>query len=167
MTAGFKARGVGSGIMKYQSKMRDASNSKPLLFTLPPCRTKTNPRDCGQSIAQSTNWLKTESASSTSPVIIWRIYGHQGFEVSDEEINMDLAQFRATYANQTGSVECVPASCHTLQDVHETSSRNQLNFFTSANDNPSDQIFIFFTHEKSVGVKDMRKCVVVSSRPWG
>jgi len=54
---------------------------------------------------------------------------------------MDLAQFRATYANQTGTID-----------------RTQLNFFTTANDNPSDQIFIFFTQEKSVGVKDMHYC---------
>ena len=29
----------------------------------------------------------------------------QGFQVSDDEINMDLATFRAHYANQAGSVE--------------------------------------------------------------
>ena len=36
-------------------------------------------------------------------------------------------------------------------------SRNQLNFFTAANEDPSDQIFVFFTDERSVGVKTMRK----------
>lgn len=29
----------------------------------------------------------------------------QGFQVSDDEINMDLTNFRAHYASQTGSVE--------------------------------------------------------------
>lgn len=79
---------------------------------------------------------------------------------------MDLAQFRATYANQTGSVECVSKPCCIAQYTHSDSSRNQLNFFTSAVDNPTDQIFIFFTHEKSVGVKDMRKCVVLFSQQY-
>ncbi|KAI0360078.1 DNA-directed RNA polymerase RPB5 subunit [Trametes cingulata] len=64
----------------------------------------------------------------------------RGFQVSDEEINMDLATFRSHYANQSGSVD-----------------RSQLNFFTNHRDNPMLQIFIFFTDEKSVGVKTMRK----------
>ena len=34
------------------------------------------------------------------------LYG-QGFQVSDEEIEMDLATFKATYANGGGSVESV------------------------------------------------------------
>ena len=38
-------------------------------------------------------------------------------------------------------------------------SRNQLNFFTNSQENPADQIFIFFSDERSVGVKTMRKCV--------
>lgn len=38
-------------------------------------------------------------------------------------------------------------------------SRNQLNFFTNLRTNPKDQIFVFFSDEKSVGVKTMRKCV--------
>ncbi|EIW57363.1 DNA-directed RNA polymerase RPB5 subunit [Trametes versicolor FP-101664 SS1] len=64
----------------------------------------------------------------------------RGFQVSDDEINMDLSTFRDHYANQSGSVD-----------------RSQLNFFTNHRDNPSVQIFIFFTDEKSVGVKTMRK----------
>ena len=38
-------------------------------------------------------------------------------------------------------------------------SRNQLNFFTNSHTDPSNQIFIFFSDEKSVGVKTMRKFV--------
>ncbi|KAI0833259.1 DNA-directed RNA polymerase RPB5 subunit [Trametes gibbosa] len=64
----------------------------------------------------------------------------RGFQVSDDEINMDLATFRNHYANQSGSVD-----------------RSQLNFFTNHRDNAGHQIFIFFTDEKSVGVKTMRK----------
>ncbi|KAH9945294.1 RPB5 subunit of DNA-directed RNA polymerase [Epithele typhae] len=64
----------------------------------------------------------------------------RGFQVSDEEIHMDLATFRQHYASQTGVVD-----------------RSQLNFFTNHRDNVQHQIFVFFTDEKSVGVKTMRK----------
>jgi DNA-directed RNA polymerases I, II, and III subunit RPABC1 len=37
-----------------------------------------------------------------------------------------------------------------------------MNFYTSARSNPTDQIFVFFSEEKSVGVKTMRKSVVVT-----
>ena len=36
-------------------------------------------------------------------------------------------------------------------------SRNQLNFFTNSKTNPAEQIFVFFSEERSVGVKTMRK----------
>ena len=39
---------------------------------------------------------------------------------------------------------------------HST-SRSQLNFFTNHRDNPMLQIFVFFTDEKSVKIKTMRK----------
>ncbi|KII89786.1 hypothetical protein PLICRDRAFT_108577 [Plicaturopsis crispa FD-325 SS-3] len=64
----------------------------------------------------------------------------RGFQVSDDEIHMDLATFRSLYANNGGSVD-----------------RSQLNFFTNSRANPTDQIFVFFSEEKSVGVKTMRK----------
>ncbi|KAF8525838.1 DNA-directed RNA polymerase RPB5 subunit [Hysterangium stoloniferum] len=66
----------------------------------------------------------------------------RGFQVSADEIAMDLQTFRATYASNMGSVD-----------------RSQLNFFTNSRTNASDHIFIFFTEEKSVGVKTMRKLV--------
>ncbi|RDX57514.1 RPB5 subunit of DNA-directed RNA polymerase [Polyporus arcularius HHB13444] len=66
----------------------------------------------------------------------------RGFQVSDDEINMDLATFRSHYASQSGNVD-----------------RSQLNFFTNHRDNPMLQIFVFFTDEKSVGIKTMRKLV--------
>ncbi|TFK40240.1 RNA polymerase [Crucibulum laeve] len=65
----------------------------------------------------------------------------RGFLVSDDEIHMDLAQFKVQYlANSSGIVD-----------------RNQLNFYTNSRTNPSDHIFVFFSEEKSVGVKTMRK----------
>ncbi|THV02876.1 DNA-directed RNA polymerase RPB5 subunit [Dendrothele bispora CBS 962.96] len=68
----------------------------------------------------------------------------RGYQVSDEEINMDLYTFRQTYANSSGSVD-----------------RNQLNFFTNSQVNPAEQIFVFFSEEKSVGVKTMRKMLSI------
>ncbi|PPR02620.1 hypothetical protein CVT24_002191 [Panaeolus cyanescens] len=64
----------------------------------------------------------------------------RGFQVSDGEINMDLQTFRQHYANQTGIVD-----------------RSQLNFYTTSRLDPSEQIFVFFSDEKSVGVKTMKK----------
>ncbi|KIJ52613.1 hypothetical protein M422DRAFT_26186 [Sphaerobolus stellatus SS14] len=64
----------------------------------------------------------------------------RGFQVSDDEISMDLQSFRSIYVSQSGTME-----------------RAQLNFFTNSRKDPSDQIFVFFTEEKSVGVKTMRK----------
>ncbi|GBE88249.1 DNA-directed RNA polymerase RPB5 subunit [Sparassis latifolia] len=64
----------------------------------------------------------------------------RGFQVSDDEIHMDLNTFRSHYANNSGSVD-----------------RAQLNFFTNHRNNPMTQIFIYFSDEKSVGVKTMRK----------
>ncbi|KAL0579575.1 DNA-directed RNA polymerases II 24 kDa polypeptide (RNA polymerase II subunit 5) [Marasmius crinis-equi] len=34
----------------------------------------------------------------------------RGFQVSDEEINIDLHTFRETFANSMGSIECVQNS---------------------------------------------------------
>ncbi|KAI0734256.1 DNA-directed RNA polymerase RPB5 subunit [Fomitopsis betulina] len=64
----------------------------------------------------------------------------RGFQVSDDEINMDLNTFKGHYANNSGSVD-----------------RSQLNFFTNHKNNPMTQIFVYFSEEKSVGVKTMRK----------
>jgi len=66
----------------------------------------------------------------------------RGFLVSDEEISMDLATFRDQYATSMGSVD-----------------RGKLNFFSNHRNNHTDQIFIFYSDEKSVGVKTMRKLI--------
>ncbi|KAJ3716055.1 DNA-directed RNA polymerase RPB5 subunit [Lentinula raphanica] len=68
----------------------------------------------------------------------------RGFSVSDEEINMDLATFRQSFANQSGFVD-----------------RNSLNFFSNSMTNPAEQLFVFFSDEKSVGVKTMRKMLLI------
>ncbi|KAJ7183170.1 DNA-directed RNA polymerase RPB5 subunit [Mycena filopes] len=63
----------------------------------------------------------------------------RGFQVSEDEVSMDLNTFRDTFASN-GSVD-----------------RAQLNFYANARVNPSDLIYIFFAEEKNVGVKSMRK----------
>ena len=75
---------------------------------------------------------------------------------------MSLADFKAQYANNGGTVECATplVVLHRVIDRAALSySRNQLNFFTNSRTDPSNQIFIFFSDEKSVGVKTMRKFV--------
>jgi hypothetical protein len=42
---------------------------------------------------------------------------YQGFQVSDEEIEMDLTQFRQLYANQMGFIECVRSLSVLLRNV--------------------------------------------------
>ncbi|KAI5892793.1 RPB5 subunit of DNA-directed RNA polymerase [Schizophyllum commune H4-8] len=64
----------------------------------------------------------------------------RGFQVADYEINLSLDDFKSQYASQSRSVD-----------------RNQLNFFTNHRDDTTDQIFVFFSDERSVGVKTMRK----------
>ncbi|KAF8907340.1 RNA polymerase [Gymnopilus junonius] len=68
----------------------------------------------------------------------------RGFSVSDEEIHMDLPRFREAYANTSGVVD-----------------RGQLNFYTTSRTNSADQIFVFFSEERSVGVKTMRKMLSI------
>ena len=71
---------------------------------------------------------------------------------------MDLAAFRTHFANQSGVVECVPLSLPRIM-IDRILSRASLNFFTAHQNNTNEQMYIFFTDEKSVGVKTMRKYV--------
>ncbi|TFL04134.1 DNA-directed RNA polymerase RPB5 subunit [Pterulicium gracile] len=64
----------------------------------------------------------------------------RGYQVSDEELNMDLTTFRTQYNDNAGTME-----------------RGRLNFYCTSEVDPSDQIFVFFSDERSVGVKTMRK----------
>ncbi|KAG8859360.1 DNA-directed RNA polymerases II 24 kDa polypeptide (RNA polymerase II subunit 5) [Tulasnella sp. 330] len=65
----------------------------------------------------------------------------RGYDVSDDELAMDLQTFRETYA-RNGPVD-----------------RTSLNFFTSVMEDPSKSIFIFFSDEKNVGIKTMKKFI--------
>ncbi|TFK72974.1 RPB5 subunit of DNA-directed RNA polymerase [Pluteus cervinus] len=63
----------------------------------------------------------------------------RGFRISDDEINMDLQTFRSLYV-RNGVV-----------------NRNDLGFLTHMRNNPTDQLFVLYTDERSVGVKTMKK----------
>ncbi|KAG8907164.1 DNA-directed RNA polymerases II 24 kDa polypeptide (RNA polymerase II subunit 5) [Tulasnella sp. 403] len=65
----------------------------------------------------------------------------RGYEVSEDELAMDLQTFKEQYA-RNGMVD-----------------RNSLNFFTNAIHNPSQSIFIFFSDEKNVGIRTMKKFI--------
>jgi len=70
---------------------------------------------------------------------IHELVSDRGFEVSEDELLMDLQSFREQYA-PNGAVD-----------------RTRLNFFTNGKDDPEDQIFVFFSEEKNVSIKTMRK----------
>ena len=80
---------------------------------------------------------------------------------------MDLATFRSHYASQTGVVECVLYHTSSFMWSHllQMTSRSQLNFFTNHSTNATEYIFIFFSDERSVGVKTMRKYVAHPCEP--
>ncbi|KAF8624528.1 hypothetical protein AX15_005839 [Amanita polypyramis BW_CC] len=67
----------------------------------------------------------------------------RGYLVSDEEINMDLQRFRESYGSG-GIVD-----------------RGKMNFYTSSPNDPSNQLFVYFSEERSVGVKTMRKMLSI------
>ncbi|KZS92502.1 DNA-directed RNA polymerase RPB5 subunit [Sistotremastrum niveocremeum HHB9708] len=64
----------------------------------------------------------------------------RGFQVSEEEVHMDLATFKQTHCTASGELD-----------------RQTLNFFTNSKNDPNDHLFVFFSNERSVGVKTMRK----------
>ncbi|KAL4402720.1 DNA-directed RNA polymerases II 24 kDa polypeptide (RNA polymerase II subunit 5) [Malassezia pachydermatis] len=79
---------------------------------------------------------------------LWRInrtihelVADRGYEVSDEEINVDLDTFKAEMSTN-GVVD-----------------RNRLNFFTQHKDRPEDRLFVFYSMERNVGVKTMRQFI--------
>ena len=67
----------------------------------------------------------------------------QGYEVADDEINVDFVTFKAEMTTN-GVVD-----------------RNRLNFFTSHRDNPEERLFVFYSIERNVGVKTMRQFISI------
>lgn len=65
----------------------------------------------------------------------------QGYEVSEEELNVDLDTFKAEVSSN-GIVD-----------------RNRMNFFTQHKDKPEERLFVFYSMERNVGVKTMRQFI--------
>ena len=65
----------------------------------------------------------------------------RGYEVSEDEINIDFDSFKAEMASN-GIVD-----------------KNRLNFFTSHRDRPDERLFVFYSTERNVGVKTMRQFI--------
>jgi len=74
---------------------------------------------------------------------IHELVSYRGFEVSEDELQMDLATFRDQYA------------------PNSVVERTRLNFFTNSRDDPEDQIFVFFSEEKNVSIKTMKKFIQI------
>ena len=99
-------------------------------------------------------WLNRPNPSSM------RSYLLQGFQVAEDEISMDLTAFKQHYAGHSGTIEYARMFLSLGAVANRRNSRSQLNFFTNHQNNPMEQIYVFFTDERSVGVKTMRKCVL-------
>ena len=65
----------------------------------------------------------------------------QGYEVSEEELSVDLDTFKAEVSSN-GIVD-----------------RNRMNFFTQHKDKPEERLFVFYSTERNVGVKTMRQFI--------
>ena len=65
----------------------------------------------------------------------------QGYEVSEEELSIDLDTFKAEVSSN-GIVD-----------------RNRMNFFTQHKDKPEERLFVFYSMERNVGVKTMRQFI--------
>jgi hypothetical protein len=72
-------------------------------------RKATRVPSFGRSTGPFTNSSRIGLGHLKSRVVERGAYGMhlQGYRVSDEEINMDLARFRELYSNQSATVECV------------------------------------------------------------
>jgi len=71
---------------------------------------------------------------------IHEMVNDRGYQVSEEEMNVPLDHFRQTHVTAAGQM-----------------NRGSMHFFTVKRDNASDQLFVFFCEEKTVGIKTMRK----------
>lgn len=67
----------------------------------------------------------------------------QGYEVSEEELSVDLDTFKAEVSSN-GIVD-----------------RNRMNFFTQHKDKPEERLFVFYSMERNVGVKTMRQFISI------
>jgi len=102
-------------------------------------------RVCGKSAVPLTKWSGIECViiGSLLDVHYSPLCFLQGYEVSSDELTMTLQEFTANFA-PNGAVE-----------------KQKLNFFTEKpTDDPakvSERIFVYFSDEKNVSIKTMRK----------
>ncbi|KAJ1024237.1 hypothetical protein NDA18_004409 [Ustilago nuda] len=68
----------------------------------------------------------------------------RGYQVADDEINIDLETFKSEYAPTGGSVD-----------------RTKLNFFTEHSEHENQRLFVFYSMERNVGVKTMRQFISI------
>lgn len=80
----------------------------------------------------------------------------KGYEISDAEIRMTLADFSAKYGDGEGVESVSLTSLYTR--LTDWSSKSALNFFATKPDDQNQKIYIFFSDESSVGIKTMRRC---------
>lgn len=123
---------------------------------------------CGKSTGRSTNWSKIESAHTNLNSFPILTCGPFSLHTRDSKSRTRKSRWILHSSDSCMRIRWVSSStfCRIRSFLFPDSnhacpssicSRNQLNFFTAANDDPSDQIFVFFTDERSVGVKTMRK----------
>ncbi|KAL3900219.1 MAG: hypothetical protein SGCHY_001496 [Lobulomycetales sp.] len=79
-------------------------------------------------------------------VRLWRVYktvhemvNDRGYVVSNRELEMDLDEFKDTYA-RNGTIE-----------------RHNLTFLVQHSQEETNQLLVFFTEEESVGIKPIKK----------
>ncbi|KAK0543583.1 DNA-directed RNA polymerases II 24 kDa polypeptide (RNA polymerase II subunit 5) [Tilletia horrida] len=77
---------------------------------------------------------------------IHELVADRGYQVAQDELNMDLQTFKAEYGQPGGAGGI---------------DRQKLNFFTQHSTRPNDRIFIFYSTEKAVGVKTMRTFIQI------
>nr|CDI54555.1 probable 25 kD subunit of DNA-directed RNA polymerases I, II and III [Melanopsichium pennsylvanicum 4] len=68
----------------------------------------------------------------------------RGYQVADDEINIDLETFKSEHAPTGGSVD-----------------RTKLNFFTEHSQYSNQRLFVFYSMERNVGVKTMRQFISI------
>lgn len=98
-------------LCRSSCKSRSSTQTLTLLLATPHYRSHVGPgRICAPLEGQSHNSRACEGQGKAATSLgsdSSHPDGAQGYQVSDDEIHMDLASFRSHYANQTGVVECV------------------------------------------------------------
>ena len=159
----------GAGVGECERTVeRDASwggvTNRAFLLLCSSCLTVTILQLYGKLIAQYMNLLKIgcSKAFLDSPFDIWLKAPTRRATRWRTKRSTCLSQILRHNMRITGALSSAPLLLKPqkhLTDYVALPSRNQLNFFTNARTDPSNQIFVFFSDEKSVGVKTMRKLV--------